>query len=94
MFRFSAFAMGLLLVVPWLGHSVMADEAERFENPTAGISLLKPIGWNTASIQDVEKNRERIRLPEGTGRPRGRQEIHWVDQPQMFQARQIVRSPS
>jgi len=63
-FRSSAVALGLLLVLLWLGNPAIAEEAERFENPTAGISLLKPVGWNTASLQDVEENRGRVRLPD------------------------------
>ncbi|HXV78001.1 MAG TPA: hypothetical protein VD788_16955 [Candidatus Polarisedimenticolaceae bacterium] len=41
-----------------------ADEGQRFENATAGISLERPAGWVTASIQQVEANRKRVRLPD------------------------------
>ncbi|MGH9870796.1 MAG: hypothetical protein ACREAA_21885 [Candidatus Polarisedimenticolia bacterium] len=35
---------------------------ERFENATAGISLERPAGWSTLSMQQVEENRRRVRL--------------------------------
>jgi hypothetical protein len=35
---------------------------ERFDNATAGISLVRPAGWSTASLQQVEENRARVRL--------------------------------
>jgi hypothetical protein len=37
---------------------------QRFENTTAGISLARPAGWQTASLQQVQENRERIQLPD------------------------------
>ena len=64
MFRSSVFTLILLVALPWLDRSVLAEEPRRFENATAGISLMRPVGWNTASIQDVEENRERVRLPD------------------------------
>ena len=33
---------------------------QRFENTTAGISLTRPAGWHTASLQTVQENRERV----------------------------------
>jgi hypothetical protein len=36
--------------------------AQRFENATAGISLARPAGWQTASLQTVQENRERVQL--------------------------------
>ena len=36
--------------------------AERFENATAGITLMRPAGWHTASLQTVQENRERVQL--------------------------------
>jgi hypothetical protein len=36
--------------------------AERFENATAGITLVRPAGWQTASLQTVQQNRERVQL--------------------------------
>jgi hypothetical protein len=36
--------------------------AQRFENATAGISLVRPAGWQTASLQTVQENRERVQL--------------------------------
>jgi hypothetical protein len=35
---------------------------QRFENATAGIALTRPAGWNTASVQTVQENRERVQL--------------------------------
>jgi len=35
---------------------------ERFENATAGIALVRPEGWQTASLQTVQQNRERVQL--------------------------------
>jgi len=37
---------------------------ERFGNATAGVSLVRPAGWHTASLQDIQANRERVRLPD------------------------------
>jgi hypothetical protein len=35
---------------------------QRFENATAGISLSRPAGWQTASLQTLQENRERVQL--------------------------------
>lgn len=35
---------------------------ERFENATAGIALLRPANWQTASLQTVQENREQVEL--------------------------------
>ena len=35
---------------------------QRFENATAGITVMRPAGWETASLQAVQENRERVQL--------------------------------
>ena len=54
--------VALPLVV--IAESAFAQNAEpqRFENATAGIALLRPAGWQTASLQTVQANRERVQL--------------------------------
>ena len=37
-------------------------DKDRIENTTAGVSLARPQGWQTATAADVQANRERIRL--------------------------------
>jgi hypothetical protein len=51
--------VALALVVP---KSAFGQEPERFENATAGISLERPGAWQTASLQTVQENRERVQL--------------------------------
>jgi hypothetical protein len=48
-----------LCPVPALGQNATA---QWFENATAGISLVRPAGWQTASLQTVQENRERVQL--------------------------------
>ena len=43
---------------------VFAEDGQQFENATAGISVVRPAGWHTASLQEVEANRERVRIPD------------------------------
>jgi hypothetical protein len=47
-----------------LGETASSQNAapQRFENATAGIALLRPPGWQTASLQTVQENRERVQL--------------------------------
>ena len=33
-----------------------SEAPQRFENATAGISLLRPAGWHTASLREVKEN--------------------------------------
>jgi hypothetical protein len=35
---------------------------ERFDSPTAGIAIDRPAGWHTATLEQVQINRERVRL--------------------------------
>ena len=37
---------------------------ERVGNATAGISLVPPTGWHVTSMQEVLRNRSRVRLPD------------------------------
>lgn len=39
-----------------------AEVTDRLENPTAGIVVVKPAGWHTGTIQQVEANRAKLRL--------------------------------
>jgi hypothetical protein len=48
-------------VIPSLANA-QGSAAERFENATAGISLVRPAGWQTASLQTVQENRARVQL--------------------------------
>src|SRR5688572_1663173 len=52
------------VVVVLLAESVPAQNAapQRFENATAGIALVRPAGWQTASLQTVQENRQRVQL--------------------------------
>ena len=56
----------LLIAVLTLASEVSAqpDRGERFENTTAGIALTRPPGWHTVSLETVQKNREKVRLPD------------------------------
>jgi hypothetical protein len=44
--------------------SSAAWAAERVENAAAGIALDRPAGWHTATLAQVQQNRERVRLPD------------------------------
>ncbi len=35
---------------------------ERFDNPTAGVSLTRPAGWETVALQSIQENRARVQL--------------------------------
>jgi hypothetical protein len=52
------------VVLVLLAESALAQNAapQRFENATAGIALARPAGWQTASLQTVQQNRERVQL--------------------------------
>ena len=50
----------LLLVIALLAPPAYTQE--RFENATAGIAIARPPGWRTASLQEVEANRGKVRL--------------------------------
>lgn len=50
----------LLLAPEWM--HAQSTGPERFSNATAGFSLVRPAGWQTASLQQVQANREGIRL--------------------------------
>ena len=56
----------LLIAVLTLASEVSAqpDRGERFENRTAGIALTRPPGCHTVSLDTVQKNREKVRLPD------------------------------
>jgi hypothetical protein len=54
----------MLLAMPWAGDAGASGDVERLHDTAAGISLIKPAGWTTASAQDIERNRERVRLPD------------------------------
>lgn len=62
MTRYVLLVMSLLFA--FCAPSVLAQSAtaQRFENATAGISLMRPAGWQTASLQTVQENRERVQL--------------------------------
>jgi hypothetical protein len=55
LFPASIFVLGIAL-------SSSADGQERFDSPTAGIALNRPAGWHTATLAQVQTNRERARL--------------------------------
>ena len=37
---------------------------ERVDSPEAGIALTVPVGWHKATLEQVQANRERVRLPD------------------------------
>jgi len=37
---------------------------ERVDSPEAGIALTVPVGWHRATLEQVQANRERVRLPD------------------------------
>jgi hypothetical protein len=39
-----------------------ASAQERVNIPSAGLSLDRPAGWHTATMADVQRNRENVRL--------------------------------
>jgi hypothetical protein len=45
-----------------IAFSSVAVAAERVENAAAGISLVPPAGWHAASLEQIQANRERVRL--------------------------------
>ena len=54
--------IGLLLTFSGSPGLAQNTTAQRFENATAGIALIRPAGWQTASLQTVQENRERVQL--------------------------------
>ena len=53
--------IGVLLTFS-VSSSLAQNTAQRFENVTAGIAVVRPAGWQTASLQTVQENRERVQL--------------------------------
>ena len=56
------FLYAVLAVLATLGTTVLGQD--RIENASAGLTLDKPSGWQTASAADIQANRERVRLPD------------------------------
>jgi hypothetical protein len=59
MTRFTRFATVLVLLGLSCG---AAADANRFENPTAGIAFSKPEAWQFVSMQSTLENRDKVRL--------------------------------
>lgn len=55
----AAILLGWFTVCP-----VTRAAQERVEHPAAGISLVRPAGWQTSTADQVQANRERTRLPD------------------------------
>jgi hypothetical protein len=53
--------VGLVFVCAIVFSSVAGAE-ERLQNPAAGIELIRPAGWQDATLAQVQANRERVRL--------------------------------
>ena len=43
---------------------VRAEEGTRFKNPGAGITVIRPAGWHTVTIQRIEENGKNVRIPD------------------------------
>jgi hypothetical protein len=44
--------------------SSAAVAQERVDSPESGIALTVPVGWHRATLEQVQANRERVRLPD------------------------------
>ena len=57
------YVLGFFIAIAGL---IATDSAaqSRFENATAGISLMPPAGWHVMSMQSVMENRAKVRLPD------------------------------
>jgi len=45
-----------------IAFSAVVSSQERVDIPAAGIALARPSGWHTATLEQVQRNRERARL--------------------------------
>ena len=53
-----------LIFVLAIAVSYAAAAQERVDSPEAGIALTVPTGWHKATLEQVQANRERVRLPD------------------------------
>jgi hypothetical protein len=57
------FCLGIVFMTcAVVGGATQASSPDRFENATARVSVTRPAGWQTASLQQVQANREGVRL--------------------------------
>jgi hypothetical protein len=53
-----------VVIVCAIAFSSAGIAQERVSHPGAGIELVRPAGWHTATLAQVQANRERVRLPD------------------------------